>query len=250
MEMKEELIQKCPNMLFPKLANAYYLVKAKEKVKIRKASNGWLIQKDGLELLSPTPKFLGFGMTTFKHTFERFFKIERGDTAVDIGACIGDTTLPMLLKVGTFGKVIAVEPDPLNVNYLKLNLAGYDNLEIIQKALWNERTTLKFHMHNTPTGHSIIASPERERTIDVQADTFDNVLGSERIDFAKIDVQGAEAQVLQGGEHCLKKIRKLIVETHCKFSVNRTYPKVLKILRNYDFEIRFTMDNSVVYAWR
>jgi FkbM family methyltransferase len=220
-------------------------------VKITKAEGGWLVQKGEIKLMSPTPKFLGFGLKEFANKCERFFKIESGDTTLDVGACIGDTTVPMALKTGPTGKLIAVEPHPLNVKYLRLNLANFDNVEIVEKALWNETATISFHVHSTPTGHSIIAAKERDGKVDVSADTLDNLFGNRQIDFAKIDVQGAEAQVLEGGDRFLKTIRKLAVETHSRYDIHaRTYPKVIEILRNYDFKIRFAEDNGVVYAWR
>jgi len=255
LKLKERLqnyfVRKCPNWFFPSISNFHYAHSSKEKIRIKKVEDGWLLQKGEIKLLSPTPKFLGFGLREFENKCERFFKIEKGDTTLDVGACIGDTTLPMVIKTCSGGKVIAVEPHPLNVKYLKHNLSGYVNVEIFEKALWNEKTTIKFNVHSTPTGHSIIADKERDKSINVSADTLDNLFGDMEIDFAKIDVQGAEAQVLEGGHRFLKNIRKLVVETHNRFNIRtRTYPEVIKILENYDYEIRFAKDNGVVYAWR
>jgi FkbM family methyltransferase len=249
--MKKWFIKNCPNWLFPTISNTYYALSSKEKVKIKKTENGWTVQKGEIKLASPTPKFLGFGLKSFENKFERFFQIEKGDTVLDVGACIGDTTIPMAIKTGPTGKIIAVEPHPLNVKYLKINLADFKNAEIIEKALWNEKKQIKFNVHSTPTGHSIIAAKERDKSIQVSADTLDNLFGDRKIDFAKIDVQGAEAQVLEGGDKFLKTTRKLAVETHCRYdAAARTYPKVLEILKKYDCKIRFTEDNGVVYAWR
>ncbi|MEM2211633.1 MAG: FkbM family methyltransferase [Nitrososphaerales archaeon] len=249
--VKNWFINKCPNHIFPLIANTYYYVSSKEGVKIKRVGNNWLIQRDKIKLLSPTPKFLGFGLKIFENKFERFFKINKGDIALDIGACIGDTTIPMAIKTGLTGKVIAVEPHPINVKYLKFNTAIFKNIEIIEKALWNERKTVKLYLYNLPTGHSIIPSKERNYgVIDVPADTLDNLFNNnKRIDFVKIDVQGAEIQVLQGGSKFFEKAQKLVVETHNRFDVEkRTYPKVLEILRNYYSEIHFCMDNGIVYA--
>jgi len=65
-------------------------------------------------------------------------------------------------------------------------------------------------------------------------------------------VQGAEVQVLEGGNKFLKAVRKLAVETHNRFDMEkRTYPKVIETLKKYDFkEVRFILDNGLVYAWR
>lgn len=249
--MKEWFIKKCPNWLFPSVSNFYYSLSSKEKAKIKKSENGWLIQKGGLELLSPTPKFIGFGLKDFENKCERFFKIEKGDTVLDVGACIGDTTVPMAIKTGSTGKVIAVEAYPLNIPYLEHNLSGFNNVEIIRKALWDKKGTVTFHLHDTPTGHSIMEDVERKRQIEVPSDTLDNLFGDRKIDFAKIDVQGAEAQVLEGGNRFLQTTRKLAVETHGRYDIEkRTYPRVLEILGKYDLEVNFAEDNGVVYAWR
>jgi FkbM family methyltransferase len=249
--VKKWFIRKCPNWLFPTVSNAYYSLSSKEKVKIKKVNDGWLVQKGSIRLFSPTPKFLGFGMKEFKNKCERFFKIEEGDTALDVGACIGDTTVPMALKTGPSGKVIAAEPHPLNLKYLRLNLSDFNNVEIVDKALWNQKGTVRFHVHSTPTGHSILEDEERDSYVEVQSDTLDNLFADRKIDFAKIDVQGAEAQVLEGGDKFLKVVRKLAVETHARYdAAKRTYPRVLDILNKYDFEIHFAEDNGVVYAWR
>jgi len=248
--MKDEFIQKCPNWLFVPLANTYYQLLKKDKLKIKSAN--WLLQKGDIELLSPTPKFLGFGMGEFEARFERFFKIERGDTCLDIGACIGDTTIPMLLKTGSSGSVIAVEPDPTNILYLKLNLAKFPNAQIVGKAVWKTSGTIRFNLHITPTGHSIMEDVERKSFIDVPCDTLDNILEGKRVDFAKIDVQGAESEVLEGANKFLGKVHKLAVETHCRYdAAKRTYPQVLEKLSHYDFSnVQFCLDNGMVYAWR
>jgi hypothetical protein len=57
--------KKSPNWLFVPVANACYsLMPKREKLRIK--CNSWLIQKGGLALVSPTPKFLGFGLRTFE----------------------------------------------------------------------------------------------------------------------------------------------------------------------------------------
>jgi FkbM family methyltransferase len=191
-------------------------------------------------------------MKRFEDKFERFFKIEPGDTVLDVGACIGDTTFSMAAKTGAKGKTIAVEPNPMNCRFLKENLARFPNVEGIEKAVWKEPGTLQLHVHSTPTGHSLIASRERKgRPVDVPVDTLDRLFGGRRIDFAKIDVRHAEVAVLEGADKFLKTVRKPVVETHSKDQEDRTYPEVMELLRRYDFKkIEFVMETSLVYAWR
>jgi FkbM family methyltransferase len=251
--VKEQFTAYSPDWLFAFVYN--WLYQARRETRINKVETGWLVQKDGgVELLCPSPKWaLGeeIGLRGFSDKFERYFRIEKGDVVLDVGACIGDTTLPMAIKVGAEGKIIAVEPNPLNVKYLKLNLASFKNVEIIEKGIWKEKAKVEFHLHNTPTGHSIIPDKTRKGHMEILVDTLDNLFGNRQIDFAKIDVQYAEIEVLQGGDRFLKNVRKLIVATHSRTDEQqRTYPKVLEILEQYDFQVKFAMDNGLVYAWR
>jgi FkbM family methyltransferase len=246
--------QKCHNglyvLLFPRYSALTPLERKSGKLKIMKKGDRWLIQRQEMTLLSPTPKFVYFSFKGFEDKFERFFKIERGETVLDVGACIGDTTFPMAVKVGVDGFVIAVEPHPINIECLKLNLASFRNVEVVEKAVWNTTGVIRFNVSKTPSGHSILEHPERDRYTEVSCDTLDNIVGDRKIDFAKIDVQGAEVQVLEGGARFLRTTRKLVVEAHDQYNVKRrTFPIVIKILKESGYETRLTM-GYIVHAWK
>ena len=79
-------------------------------------------------------------------------KITPGDTLIDAGANIGIFTVISSILVGNTGRVLAVEPDPENLNILKKNIELNDlkNIEIINKALYNEsgkRIEFYFYYH-------------------------------------------------------------------------------------------------------
>lgn len=238
---KAWLIKNCPNSMFPYVYSIFHPGKFKaEKI--------WLLKKDGVLLLSPTSKFVSFGLKSFQDKFERYFAIEPDDVAVDVGACIGDTTVPMAMKAK---QVIAVEPDQRNLLFLWLNTQYLGNVKIIPKAASNSTGKTSFFLHSSTTGHSLIPHKERRTTVTVPCDTLDNMFQNQKIDFAKIDVQGAEAQVLEGGDNFLKTVSKLIVETHGRYTKEKTYPEVMAILDKYTWKDKwFCMDNGLVYAWR
>lgn len=252
---KDKIIDRMPRSFFKNLANLYYTVNffKKEPVKIQRYRDCWLVTKferdtgEGVSLLSPTPKFLGLlTLKGFGNRFEKFFKIEERDTVLDVGACIGDTTVPMAIKAGNEGTTIAVEPEPSNVRFLKANTSRLNNVWIVEKAAWNHKEILRFNVHSTPTGHSIV--DKFKDYIEVQADTLDNIVKNwDKIDFAKMDVQGAELQVLEGAKEMLKKTRKIVVETHY-FGEKALYPKVCNFLKAEGFTVRVTRDR-VVHAW-
>jgi FkbM family methyltransferase len=248
-KLKDEMIDRTPISLFKYFANMYYRVAfTKERVRIEKYRDWWRVTKGGISLLSPTPKFIGLSTSKeFEGKFEKFFKIEKGNTCLDVGACIGDTTVPMAMKTGEKGTVIAVEPEPCNIRFLRANTSCFNNVCIVEKAAWNRKETIRFNIHPSCTGHSIIE--QSKDYTEVQADTLDNIVKDwDRIDFCKIDVQGAELEVLEGAaEEMLRKTRNIVVETHY-FGEKALYPKVSAFFRTRGFSVRVTPDR-VVHAW-
>lgn len=245
--LKREFQNRTPDYLLALVANFYYWLLLKDFAVVPSGSH-WLILRKNLKLLSPTPKYLGMDLRTFEEKFEHYFGVERGDTVLDVGACIGDTTVPFALKAGKEGLVIAVEPEPINVFYLKANTSVFDNVRIVEKAAWNSKGTLKFSVHpKYPTGHSIV--DDFGSYIEVQTDTLDNIVKpwNRRIDYAKIDVQGAELQVLRGAEKMLETTRKVVVETHYRHDERRTWPEISNFLNTRGFTIQITPE-KIVYG--
>ena len=235
--LQRRLSTRFPNNIYMHLTN-----QLSPDIKIRRAKTGYIITRDGISLLSPTPKFLGFGKTHFTSKFERFFNIQHRDVAVDVGACIGDTTIFMAL---TADHVIAVEPHPVNLEYLRLNVG--DCVEIIGKAAWHCKDWLPLQVHSAPTGHSLVPHPSRKTTVTVEADTLDSMVY--KADFLKIDVQGSEVEVLMGAERLLESTGKIVVETHDRTDPElRTYPKVIEMLESHGYNVEFCMDNGCVYG--
>jgi FkbM family methyltransferase len=70
----------------------------------------------------------------------------------------------MAVKVGVDGFVIAVEPHPINIECLKLNLASFRNVEVVEKAVWNTTGVIRFNVSKTPSELSILEHP-RERPL-------------------------------------------------------------------------------------
>lgn len=111
--------------------------------------------------------------------------------------------------------VILVEPDPVEAERLKKACAREGRGSVIPSALWRDRTTLHLNMNLSPGTSSVFPAnrslldqfPDSDRygrvsTIDLPAQTIDQLAAAgqlRHIDFAKIDVQGAELAILEGG---------------------------------------------------
>jgi len=137
-------------------------------------------------------------------------EVKKGDVVLDIGANIGYYTLILARLVGDGGKVFAFEPDPTNFALLRKNVEanGYNNVALVQKAVSNQTGKTRLYLNpDKAADHRIYESGDGRQSIVIEAvrldDYFKNFNG--KIDFIKMDVQGAEGRVIQGMLNLLKK---------------------------------------------
>jgi FkbM family methyltransferase len=136
--------------------------------------------------------------------------IRPGDTVFDIGANIGFWSLVAGRAVGTAGKVFAFEPVPANFQRLQqaLELNGMTWVECRPVAVSDREGSTVFYA--STTGNSALGSLAQRAGIDSPVEvltvTLDQTLqaeGLDKIDFLKVDVEGAEGQVFGGGTRTL-----------------------------------------------
>lgn len=148
--------------------------------------------------------------------------IQKGMVVLDVGANIGYFTLIAAKLVGEEGKVFAFEPEPYNFDLLvrNLKLNGYHNVTPAQKAISDKNGRATLFLDRTQWDqHSLSRRNVTNfsgNSIEVDVQTLDDFLKDfgHRVDFAKIDVQGAELAVIQGMRHIIEsnKNLKLVVE--------------------------------------
>lgn len=138
-----------------------------------------------------------------------------GMTAVDVGANIGGLTLVMARSVGPQGRVIAVEPGPQSLRWLRRNVArnGAENVIVVDAAAGARTERRSFNVEENLVLGSFYAHPwvQWGWTVDVHQTTLDQ-LAPDVVDLVKIDVEGAELEVLQGAPRLLASGPRLIVE--------------------------------------
>ena len=128
--------------------------------------------------------------------------IQPGMVAADVGANIGLLTLVMAWATGPGGQVIAFEPEAVprsNLEKMK-HLNGLSWVEVRDQAVGEKPGQLTFHVSDIIGHSSLYALPETEgsREIQVQVVRLDDVAPKGRMDVVKIDVEGAELDVLAG----------------------------------------------------
>ena len=130
-------------------------------------------------------------------------------TFVDVGANIGWYTLLAASKVKSKGQVIAFEPEPSNYALLSQSVAlnKFYNVVLMRKCAFNKKGTSYLWIASKNLGaHSLIEKNNQDEQIEVETVRLDDALaeiGHQKIDILKIDVEGAEPEVLEGVEQTI-----------------------------------------------
>jgi len=144
-----------------------------------------------------------------------------GDVALDVGANVGVLSVAMGLAVGPGGRVLAFEPQPQIFAILNRNLAVHDLPQVQARREIVGRTDGHgefVDLHSLPAGTPFnfgglsIASRTYAEYGDMVATPARSVdaLRLERCDFIKVDVEGAELQVLAGASRTLAACRPVL----------------------------------------
>jgi FkbM family methyltransferase len=169
---------------------------------------------------------------THEHAWEQHVSdaltsaLRAGSTFVDIGANVGFHTFLAASLVGPSGSVLAVEASSENCRLLQLSKAENhaDNVVILPLALDRAAGVTYLSSHLGSNGGLI--PDEREHLLEglgttVYATTLDDI-APPKIDVLKIDVEGAEFRVLEGGRKTLERDKPLLIMELSREMARRT----------------------------
>jgi FkbM family methyltransferase len=168
------------------------------------------------------------------------FSPKIGDIVIDVGAAFGFYTILASKRVGQRGRVVAIEPQPDSFEMLKKNikLNKLTNIVTLNYAVSSRKTTLKLY-----SSYSTIQERDGQSLqsyIEVSADNLDNLLRQldiDEVNWVKVDVEGAELEVLKGAVGILSRSRDiaLFVEVHSPDLVR----PILELCESYKLRVEF-----------
>jgi FkbM family methyltransferase len=191
-------------------------------------------------------------MTIHEDDIIKRFTPKKGDIVIDIGAHIGLYTIISSKRVGANGKVVAIEADPSNFEMLNSNikLNQLTNVTPLNYAVYSKESKVKLYLPSGESGftkyNTIMPNwiNTQEKFVEVNANTLDyllqlNEIRQEEVNWIKIDVEGAEFEVLKGASNVLSKSKDIaiLMELHGPPHVYR--PKVEEFVNLYNFKIEF-----------
>lgn len=175
----------------------------------------------------------------YKKELRNYFNITEG-IFVDIGAHIGKYTILVGKKLNGSGKVIAIEPEKNNFKILKKNISlnKLNNIHAINVGCFSENKKTKLFIDREGTGAHSISNQISKKYEEIDVRKLDDVLSQlkiKKVDLIKIDVEGAEVNVLKGSLKTLKKSHpKIIFEALDK----NTLSEIRSLLKKLNYRIK------------
>jgi FkbM family methyltransferase len=181
-------------------------------------------------------------LSAYQQIFERelysFSTSRENPKIVDCGANIGLCILYWKQLYPT-AQITAFEPDAKVFETLVWNCKHWEltNVELINKAVWSSETELPFWSEGADAGRLLEDSELNDKSsiTVVTANLRDYLQGA--VDFLKLDIEGAETEVLLHCADCLHRISHLFVEYHSFVGKEQGIDAILRVLRHADFRI-------------
>lgn len=186
--------------------------------------------------------------------YEAHYKIKKGDVVFDAGANEGALSIIYAKKVGVSGQVFSFEPDTININVLHQNLElneDVENVKLIKNGLWDKATVLDFFEAGN-VGSSMFYEDKSSKKVSIKTISIDDVVASENIsklDFVKMDIEGAEVKALEGAVSTIKQLKPnfAIASYHLvdgkltHFAVEDFFKQI-----NYPYKTTFYEDGEII----
>lgn len=175
---------------------------------------------------------------------------------IDAGAHIGMATL-YFKKIFPAAQIIAIEPLPQNVEWLEMNVwqNQLSDVEIVPAALAAHEGIADLYFDTAPQPWLISASftegawshTQQSEKVVVPTLPLASFL-EEPVDFLKLDVEGAEEEVLYAAREHLHQIKHCMIEYHP--SATQSLDRIVKLLGDLGFQITLWQKGKVITQYR
>lgn len=151
---------------------------------------------------------------------------------LDCGANIGLSVI-YFKRLHPDSRVIAFEPDPAIFQALVKNVDSFDlrNVELHQAAVWTESGSVPFVQEG---GFSGRVQPQSLQTVSVPSIRLRDQLANP-VDFLKVDIEGAEFDVILDCADRLSNVDRMFIEYHSEASKPQRLDELLSVIRQAGF---------------
>jgi len=185
--------------------------------------------------------FLGVYQEMFIDEIYKFNSKNFSPVIIDCGSNIGLSILYFKQLYPT-AKIIGFEADPdiYNILYNNISIFGHNDVELINKAVWTKEGYIEFQVEGGASG-MITDNSGAENVIRLPSIRLKDTLRQfETIDFLKVDIEGAEYDVIQDCQEELHRAHHLFIEYHSMDNKDQQLSELLTILHDTGFRYHIT----------
>ncbi|MGA2785287.1 MAG: FkbM family methyltransferase [Candidatus Bathyarchaeia archaeon] len=172
------------------------------------------VKIDGVTYVLVDSESFGIVLPEHEGWMPNYLDVHENEVFLDIGAHVGKYALRIAKRVNN-SKVVAVEANPLNFRALQagVELNGLKNVAAMNLAAWSSKERRKLYLATVGGQHSLKENVNLGYII-VEAEPLDQTLkriGTDTVDWIKIDVEDAENEVLCGLRETIRRCKPHIV---------------------------------------
>jgi FkbM family methyltransferase len=173
----------------------------------------------------------------FVNQIYQFLSSKTNPYIIDAGANIG-LGLIYFKSIYPNSEIIAFEPDEKAFKALEYNVSSLQlkNITLIKKALWDTVTELNFYSEGADSGR-LTNDQVATQVIKTQTTVLSEYLKDRKVDMLKIDIEGAELNVLKECKNYLKNVSNIFVEYHSFKNSPQNLAMLIRILEEDGFRI-------------
>lgn len=177
--------------------------------------------------------FLGMYRELFIDQHYYFQSSKPNPRILDCGANIGLAAI-YFKSIYPKARITGFEPDEQAFAALQQNLKSfnYQDIELVKKAVWTTDTGVKYVAHGGTGGR---IEEGEAKSIAIPSVRLKDILEKEQIDFLKIDIEGAELEVIKDCEPVLHKAQNIFIEYHSMANAPQQLHVLLQLLANNGF---------------
>jgi FkbM family methyltransferase len=139
---------------------------------------------------------------------------------IDAGANIGCSAL-WFANRWPDAKILAIEPDADNCRIFQRNCEAYPNITLVQGAVWSNRANLRISNPEVSSCSFQMTESNSDRSMaSVRGYTIPELIelaGADRISLLKVDIEGAEIELLKHSANWIHRVDNMMIETHDRF---------------------------------
>ena len=186
--------------------------------------------------------------------------LKEGDVFYDIGANVGFFSVIAAKLVGNIGKVYAFEPGGENAASIRYNagLNKFEQIEVIEKAVSITSGTAQLLLAQYSGGHAFATAdvpPDLAGETTVDLVSIDELIIQQQIvppNFIKVDVEGAELDVLKGMQETIKTYQPTIiyeVDDGDRIAYERKYRELATFFESLDYQVNQAENSYETIDW-